>query len=261
MTTTEKFSLKWNDFQDNICSTFGSLREDTDFADVTLACEDGQQVEAHKVILAASSPFFQNLLKKNKHAHPLIYMRGVKSEDLVAILDFLYHGEANIYQENLDTFLAIAEELKLNGLTGGTEDIHTPVPKQNIKRESKKEHNGSEQICKDKPQTQDEEFFVEKSEYVEKSVVLADPKVTVALQDLDEKIFSLMSKGNANFPGAKERVSICNVCGKKGNCRNIKDHIEANHIDGVSHSCSSCEKTFRSRPSLRVHKSVQHKHD
>ena len=35
----------------------GSFREDNDFADVTLACEDGQQLEAHKVILAASVSF------------------------------------------------------------------------------------------------------------------------------------------------------------------------------------------------------------
>ena len=74
---SEKLCLKWNDFQDNVNTVFGSLREDTEFADVTLACEDGQQIEAHKVILAASSPFFQNLLKRNTHPHPLIYMRGI----------------------------------------------------------------------------------------------------------------------------------------------------------------------------------------
>ena len=74
-----------NDFQDNIKSAFGNLREDNDFTDVTLACEDGQQVEAHKVILVASSPFFQKLLGRNKHPHPLIYMRGMKSEDILAI--------------------------------------------------------------------------------------------------------------------------------------------------------------------------------
>ena len=96
------------------------MRQDVDFVDVTLACEDGQQVEAHKIILAAASPFFQNMLSKNIHAHPLIYMRGIKSEDLVAIVDYLYHGEANIYQDNLESFLAIAEELKLKGLTLGT---------------------------------------------------------------------------------------------------------------------------------------------
>ena len=42
----------------------------------------------------------------------------MKFEDLVAIVDFLYYGEANIYQENLDTFLNIAEELQVKGLNG-----------------------------------------------------------------------------------------------------------------------------------------------
>merc|ERR1712129_344635 len=64
------------------------------------------------------SPFFMNLLRRNKHPHPLIYMRGVKSIDLVPIVDFLYFGEANVYQENLDSFLAVAEELQLKGLMG-----------------------------------------------------------------------------------------------------------------------------------------------
>ena len=58
---SEKLCLKWNDFHENVNTAFGNLREDTEFADVTLACEDGQQIEAHKVILAASSLFFQNL--------------------------------------------------------------------------------------------------------------------------------------------------------------------------------------------------------
>ena len=119
---SEKLCLKWNDYQDNVNSAFGSVREDKDFADVTLACEDGQQVEAHKVILASSSPFFQNLLKKNKHPHPLIFMKGVKHEILLAVVDFLYLGEANVFQESLDSFLEIAEELRLKGLMGQTED-------------------------------------------------------------------------------------------------------------------------------------------
>ena len=101
---SEKLCLKWNDFQENVNTAFGRLREETEFVDVTLACEDGQQVEAHKVILTASSPFFDNLLKKNRHPHPLIYMKGVKFEDLLSIVDFLYCGEANVYQENLDSF-------------------------------------------------------------------------------------------------------------------------------------------------------------
>ena len=123
MTNSEKLCLQWNDFKQNISASFGDLRGDKEFTDVTLACEDGQQVEAHKVILAASSPFFKELLRKNRHPHPLVYMRALKSEDLVAIIDFLYFGEAKVFQENLDSFLALAEELKLKGLATGADEI------------------------------------------------------------------------------------------------------------------------------------------
>ena len=58
---SEKLCLQWNDFQENIKSAIGNLREDKDLQDVTLVSEDGQQVEAHKVVLASSSPFFQKL--------------------------------------------------------------------------------------------------------------------------------------------------------------------------------------------------------
>ena len=114
----EKLCLQWNDFRENISSAFGDLRHDQEFTDVTLASEDGEQVKAHKVVLVASSPFFLNILKRNKHPYPLVYMRGVRSENLMAMVDFFYHGEANVHQENLDTFLLLADEFQLKGLRG-----------------------------------------------------------------------------------------------------------------------------------------------
>ena len=125
MSNSEKLCLKWNDFQENLNSAFVVLRNDQDLADVTLVCEYGTQIETHKVILASSSPFFMEVLKKNKNPHPLIYMRGLKTEALVAMIDFLYYGEANVNQENLDAFLGLAEELKLKGLTGSTAESTT----------------------------------------------------------------------------------------------------------------------------------------
>ena len=47
MNASEKLCLKWNDFQESVTSSFGELRSDTDFTDVTLACDDGTQLEAH----------------------------------------------------------------------------------------------------------------------------------------------------------------------------------------------------------------------
>merc|ERR1712012_799151 len=113
---SEKFCLRWNDFETNISVAFRELREDKDFFDVTLACDE-QQMQAHKVILSACSPFFRSVLKKNAHAHPLLFLKGVKYVDLVAVLNFMYHGEVNVAQEELNSFLAVAEELKVKGLT------------------------------------------------------------------------------------------------------------------------------------------------
>jgi len=116
MSSTEKFCLRWNDFEANISGAFRELREDKDFFDITLACDD-EQVEAHKVILSACSPFFRTVLKRNKHQHPLVYLKGVRYTDLLSVLNFMYHGEVNVAQEELNSFLAVAEDLKVKGLT------------------------------------------------------------------------------------------------------------------------------------------------
>ena len=84
---------------------------------MTLACEDGTQILTHKVVLASSSLFFMEMLKRKKHPNPLIYMRGLKAEDLVAIVDFVYYGKANVDQERLHVFPSLAEEFGLWGLT------------------------------------------------------------------------------------------------------------------------------------------------
>ena len=63
---SEKLCLQWNNFKENANSAFGKLRDDEEFSDVTLVCEDRQQMAAHKVILASSSPFFAKILQK-KH--------------------------------------------------------------------------------------------------------------------------------------------------------------------------------------------------
>jgi len=116
--SSEKFCLRWNDFESNISCAFRELREDKDFFDVTLACDE-EQVQAHKVILSACSNFFKSLLRRNPHNHPLLYLKGVKYSDLLCVLNFMYHGEVNVAQEDLNSFLAVAEDLQVKGLTQG----------------------------------------------------------------------------------------------------------------------------------------------
>ena len=116
---SEKFCLRWNDFEANISSAFREIREDKEFFDVTLASDDDNQIQAHKVIIGACSPFFRNILRKNSHNHPLLYLKGVKYKELVSVLNFMYMGEVNVAQDDLNSFLAVAEELRVKGLTQG----------------------------------------------------------------------------------------------------------------------------------------------
>jgi len=132
---TEKFCLRWNDFESNISSAFRELRDDKDFFDITLACED-EQIQAHKIILSACSPFFRNILRRNIHQHPLLYLKGVKYTDLQSVLNFMYHGEVNVAQEELNSFLAVAEDLRVKGLTQNNSQTENPVKEsfQTIKK-------------------------------------------------------------------------------------------------------------------------------
>jgi len=114
--SNEMFCLRWNDFERNIICSFKEIRDDSSFFDVTLAC-DNEQIQAHKVILSACSPLFRDILLRNPHQHPLVYLKGVKYTDLQSLLDFMYHGEVNVAQEQLNSFLAVAEEFKIKGLT------------------------------------------------------------------------------------------------------------------------------------------------
>jgi len=246
----QKLCLKWNDFQENVTSAFGERRQDREFADVTLACEDGQQVEAHKVILASSSPFFLDILTRNKHPHSLIYMRGVKFVDLVALVDFLYLGEANVYQENLDSFIAIAEELKLKPAGNQTfEEELAPLLVSKQKPKTKKEP--SVQYSKNEPKAKKE---------VAGTVSVAEPTVAADLEGVEEQINSMMELGGTIMVGNSNRVArVCTVCGKEGQHTDIKRHIEAVHITGASHTCNICGKTSRSQNSLRQHMANNHK--
>jgi len=116
MGSNEELCLRWDDFSSNIRSTFRDLKEEKDFADVTLVCSDGQ-TDAHKVILSAGSSFFQKILKKNPHSKPLIYLKGIKFSELQLVLSFIYQGEATVAMSDVSSFLAVAEDLELKGLS------------------------------------------------------------------------------------------------------------------------------------------------
>jgi len=131
MGSNEKFCLRWNDFESNISVAFRDIREDKEFFDCTLSC-GSRQIQAHKLILSACSPFFRSVFKQNPHQHPLLYLKGVEFVNLQSVLSFMYHGEVNVAQEELNSFLSVAEDLEVKGLTQN----HSP---SNSKNNSKQE--------------------------------------------------------------------------------------------------------------------------
>ena len=230
---------------------------------MTLVSDDEKQVEAHKVILASSSPFFANLLKRNKHPHPMIFMRGVKEEVLVAIVDFLYNGEANVFQENLDSLLAVAEDLRLKGLTGSSEgntsqDTSRTKPSENYQPREEQKAFYQKDL---RPRKMARQQRLENVVSSEMSVAtINNQSVNVELHQLDDQIKSMMERSGKSMTvgNVKREVLVCKVCGKEGESGNITRHIEANHITGVTHTCDICKKTSRSRHALSQHKREYH---
>merc|ERR1712129_17325 len=182
------------------------------------------------------------------------YMRGIKSEDLVAIVDFLYYGEANVYQENLDYFLAVAAELKLKGLSGKQpiqeETSRTPT-KITTKPFSKKEQSIKAEQTELAAYNDLNETQNETETQMEEAVAVTDNTVAVDLQNLDSQIDSMIT-------ASQEKGKSCIVCGKQGSNIDIRRHIEAVHITGVSHICNICGNTSRSREGLRRHSRKHH---
>ena len=249
---SEKFSLKWNDFYSNAAKAFSLFRNDDYLHDVTLVSDDQKQISAHKLVLSACSEYFNNVFKQNKHSHPLLCLDGIKNDELNNILDYIYNGEVQIYQENLEQFLSIAQRFKLKGLLENHESVSNDNDQKNeniddyfkIEKETTALDDGG---IKMKKNTHD------------------NPDKTVALalnvegqHEIDEKILEYME---SCLDGSYK----CKVCGKisgkslkQNQKQNLKNHIET-HMEGLSYACPICNKSFRSRNSLSSHKSVYHK--
>jgi len=139
---TEKFCLKWNDFESNISSAFREIRSDGELFDVTLATEDEDHLKAHRVILAACSGFFRNILKRSgSHQNLLLYLKGVSSRDMTSVLNFMYHGEVSVAQDDLNNFLQVAEDLRVKGLTQNNSNSSGPSETKHPSSQSQRPKN------------------------------------------------------------------------------------------------------------------------
>ena len=241
---SEKFSLKWNDFQATVSQSIGLLRAEEDFFDVTLVSDDQRQVSAHKLVLSACSSFFKNIFKKNSHAHPLLYLSGVSFDNLEFILDYIYRGEVLIFQEQLDGFLETAKKLNITGLIGDeVEPTFSGMKNQHFETKPDIGHQDQDAVLQSQ-NVQKAEGSNSKSRIVER-IEIQDPA------DINERIKELTEKVDGGF--------LCKSCGKiSREIRNHRRHVET-HIEGLSYPCQFCDKMFRSSNSRNKHIHYNHK--
>ena len=159
-------------------------------------------------------------------------------------MDYIYNGELQIFQENLDRFLVVAQRLKLKGLI---ENI--PKPRQ----EKVKTLSFNEKYI----ETEKEENESKLEEMNEEAVTTVDVS-NMDMQDNKDRINEFLLEGD-------DKSYKCSFCGKisyknpKGNQKfRMQRHIET-HLEGLSYTCPICQKEFRSSTTLSNHKSKHHR--
>lgn len=137
----DEFALCWNNFQDNIATGFQNLYDRGDLVDVTLAC-DGKLLQAHKIVLAICSPYFQEMFITNPCKHPIIILKDVSFTVMSELLQFMYEGQVNVKHSDLSIFMKIAETLQIKGLTTTQK---SPSPSHNNNQSSLTSKNSAPQ--------------------------------------------------------------------------------------------------------------------
>lgn len=263
------FSLGWNNFEESLANSLSSLRKEEHLFDVTFVTDDEKLVKAHKLVLSACSTFFQNLFKKSpgtQNQDSLIYSCGIESRNLNSIIEYIYNGKVKVREDEVDSFIFIAQKLKIKGLMTDveTEHKHEKTIVTSDKIDYREEHSNSVKT-------------IEQSEIIIKSDTVKIkneskpklPKGNISKQNKNTSIYKSLNSAEAkDFSlGQEFRFKIlnemimknkdntwgCMQCGKKCNTRSaINSHVEF-HIEGQSYECGMCFKKFKTSSSLSGH--------
>ena len=217
----EQLTITWAEFQKNVETSFGEVKFTQDFADVTLVGED-YEVEAHRLVLSSGSNFFQQLLKKTRHPHPLLYLKGTLKSDIEAILSFLYTGEAKVAQDHLEQFILAAKELSIKGILDEEQpDKRNTTPKKNL------DHNSKE--TSEKKLLLNSSGLPQSEDIDDKSSINSTTRTTAREYNKKSSVRSYFNESSSNS-------SECKLCGKEvqtkgGNTTGLWRHMEIAHED------------------------------
>ncbi|XP_064080273.1 protein tramtrack, beta isoform-like isoform X7 [Macrobrachium nipponense] len=150
----ELLSLKWNNHRSTFLHILGVLRDKQSYTDVTLAC-DGKFYSVHKLVLSTCSDYFCAMFEKTACKSPVIVLKDIKSNDLEALLDYMYLGEVNVRQSDLASLIKAAENLRIKGLA--VPDDEPPSKKGSVGAPSRRDGGSGSPPAKRKRRDESED--------------------------------------------------------------------------------------------------------
>ena len=111
-----KYNFTWEKHVDHFRDVLYNMMNTKILTDVTLVCDDQQEFRAHKVILSACSPVFARIIEKVSNKDSVIYLRGIYSQEMKAIMDFVYLGQTLTDKAFVEQILHTARNLEIKDL-------------------------------------------------------------------------------------------------------------------------------------------------
>jgi len=280
---SEKFCLRWHDFEANVAKSFRRLRNGDDFYDVTLVSSDQKLLSAHKLVLSSCSEYFRGILSQSKQANLLLCLEGISSVEVTNVLDYIYNGELQMPRENLQRFLEIAHRFQLEGLAGNAKVITTENTDDELKKlvgsQSGIDNNwfwtktgfGEETMedadddlqkwvtdntipinIESQKQIFTESKKLNQNSRISRNAVVLKSDSLKNIDELEQKLCELMEKESDGM----WRCLVCSKIFRK--MAHMKEHVET-HIEGLNFPCSYCDLEFRARSSRRHHYYKSHR--
>ena len=262
----EDFNITWHTFTDHLREMLHDMRTLNELTDVTLVSEDKKHFKAHKVVLSACSPVFKSIISENVLTSPLIYLRGIQSDEIETILQFIYLGEATLYQDRMKEFLKVAQSLEIKEINTNiedtkvenTEDFEQDIDLQGEDSEPKKE---SKVIKPEASKVSCNECGLKysKTSHLNRHVRAIHEGLQYTCEQCDfmtKRTEKLQQHVKSVHEGVKYQ---CDQCSYEANqMGSLKHHIKSTH-EGVKFTCDKCSFKAKSVQALQYHIKAFHK--
>ena len=250
----DRYSFDWNTFQTHLQETQVELYNEKHFTDVTLVSDDMIQVRAHKTILSSASSVFKQLLMMHESTtNQILFLKGINHEELETLLQFIYLGEAKVYESRVELFVSALNDLGIKELNLKTE-----------KRFEEKSDN-TENIFDEDHSIEVFHKKVEESKTIKKTANNRSKDLTLHQKNTpiqcSECNASFLTIGNLNkhyksMHGGKKYP--CRECGKTFTQKvTMTRHVESVHL-GIRYPCKTCQKSFTQSDNLVFHMKQEH---